>query len=176
MAYMCCVYHWFVLLLLLCSSQPYKSCCIKYIGQEICRELRPWWLLEQGRVASDVSEVVHLSLPTGQWCLAWWCFGGAGQLAAMTWCCRPSSFFFCTASGESRVFPLFLVCFVHVFHIFFASFYPQVGSFVRGSLRPPVRLRAVMFCNAGGPWPRVPGNPGQLPYLWERHHVVKHER
>lgn len=53
---------------------------------------------------------------------------------------------------------------------------PQVGGSVRGSLRPPVRLRAVMFCHTGGPWPRLPGHPGQLPYLWERHHVAEHER
>ncbi len=43
-------------------------------------------------------------LATGQWCLAWWCFGGAGQLAVMTWCCPPSSFFYYTASGESVSF------------------------------------------------------------------------
>lgn len=53
---------------------------------------------------------------------------------------------------------------------------PQASGSVRGSVWPPVRLRTVMFCHTGGPWPRLPGHPGQLPYLWERHHVVEHER
>lgn len=57
-----------------------------------------------------------------------------------------------------------------------SAFHPQVGGSVRGSVWPPVRLRTVMFGHAGGPWPRLPGHPGQLPYLWERHHVVEHER
>lgn len=120
-------------------------------------------------------------LPTGQWCLVWWCFGGAGQLAVMTWCCPPSSFFYCTASGESVFLPLYGFVFVlHVYFIFLfigvSGIHTQVGSSICGSVRPPIWLRPVLFCNAGGPWPRVPGHPGQLPYLWERHHVVEHER
>lgn len=52
----------------------------------------------------------------------------------------------------------------------------QVGCSVRGSVRPPLWLGPVVFCNAGGPWPGVSGHLGQLSYLWERHHVVEHER
>ena len=138
---------------------------------------------------SIVPEVVPLpsAPPTGKWCLAWWCFGGAGQSAVMTWCCPPSSSFYCTASGESLywlcIYIVMCTCiltisgFLHEeIYLLTLWFHTQVGGFVRGSVRPPVRLRAVVFCDAGGPWPRVPGHPGQLPYLWERHHVAEYER
>lgn len=58
------------------------------------------------------------AVPIGKWCLAWWCFGGAGQLAVMTWCFPPSSFFCCTASGESKVLSryfFFLFLFLHIY-------------------------------------------------------------
>ncbi len=69
----------------------------------------------------------------------------------------------------------YIFVFLHCY-LLTLGFHLQVGGSVRGSVRPPVWLRPVLFCNAGGPWPRLPGHPGQLPYLWERHHVVEHER
>lgn len=122
----------------------------------------------------------HLSLPTGQWCLGWWCFGGAGQLAVMTSCCPPSSFLYCTASGE--ILSLFILLGFLVFFFYYSFFksvstlLPQVGSSVCGSVRTSVRLWPVLLCNSGGPWSGVPRHSGQLPHLWERHHVVEHER
>lgn len=91
--------------------------------------------------------------------------------------------------GAARPLPFFIAlhlvsqCFFHLFirlskkiiHIICLS-HTQVGRSVRGSIRPPLWLRSVLFCNTGGPWPRVSGHPGQLPYLWECHHVVEHER
>lgn len=68
--------------------------------------------------------------------------------------------------------------FFFLLHLYYIAlvFDAQVGRSVSGSVRPPLWLRPVLFCNTGGPWPRVPGHPGQLPYLWECHHVVEHER
>lgn len=53
---------------------------------------------------------------------------------------------------------------------------PQVGSSVCGSIRTSIRLWPVLLCNSGWPWSWVPRHSGQLPHLWERHHVVEHER
>lgn len=58
-------------------------------------------------------------------------------------------------------------------HVFLPS--PQVGGSVRGPVRPSVRLGTVVFRHAGGPWTGLPGHPGQLPHLRERHHVAEHE-
>lgn len=53
---------------------------------------------------------------------------------------------------------------------------PQVGSSVCGSVWTSIRLWPVLLCNSGGSWSGVPWHSGQLPHLWERHHVVEHER
>lgn len=47
---------------------------------------------------------------------------------------------------------------------------------VHGSLWAAVQFRAIMLGHAGRSRSRLPGHPGQLSDLRERHHVAEHER
>lgn len=112
------------LLIIVCPSLAIWSlrqdCAVQYVGHTPVenQDIMTFQTKKQGCKLRPWSCRSLFGFLTGQWCLAWWCFGGAGQLAVMTWCCPPSSFFYCTASGESAFLSLYLI-FLYVFHFEF---------------------------------------------------------
>lgn len=129
-----------------------------------------------------VPDVFGLTLVFPQGSDAW---HGDVSAALVSWQWWPGAArslpFFITLHLVSQYFLNLLVYLCRLFFLLYYYFlslvcHTQVGCSVCGSVRPPLWLRPVLFCNTGGPWPRVSGHLGQLPYLWECHHMVEHER